>query len=80
MDKLLNFFFSGLQKLEFGRCTLFPPGRAKDLSALRYIYIYILYILIHKNEQTRFLPVLKFHDDYYWGGESQKTHWLTGNC
>ena len=30
------FFLSGLQKLEFGRCSLFPPGRAKDLSASLY--------------------------------------------
>ena len=29
-------FLSGLQKLEFGRCTFFLPGRAKDLSAPRY--------------------------------------------
>jgi hypothetical protein len=26
-------FLSGLQKLEFGRCSLFPSDRAKDLSA-----------------------------------------------
>ena len=32
------FFLSGLQKLEFGRCSLFLPGRAKDLSALQYIW------------------------------------------
>ena len=25
------FFLSGLQKLEFGRCSFFLPGRAKDL-------------------------------------------------
>ena len=28
-----EFFLSDFQKLEFGRCGLFPPGRAKDLSA-----------------------------------------------
>ena len=28
-------FLSGLQKLEFGRCSLFPSDRAKDLSAPR---------------------------------------------
>ena len=38
MDNLLIFFFflSGLQKLDFGRCSLLLPGRAKDLSAPRY--------------------------------------------
>ena len=30
-----EFFLSGLQKFEFGRCSLFLPGWAKDLSALR---------------------------------------------
>jgi hypothetical protein len=31
-----DFFLIGLQKLEFGRCSVFLPGRAKDLSAPRY--------------------------------------------
>jgi len=30
-----DFFLSGLQKLEFSRCSFFLPGRAKDLSAHR---------------------------------------------
>ena len=29
------FFLSGFQKLEFGRCSLFLPDMAKDLSAPR---------------------------------------------
>ena len=35
-DNLLIFFLSGLQKLDFGRCSMFLPDRAKNLSALRY--------------------------------------------
>ena len=31
------FFFCVFQKLEFGRCSLFLPGWAKDLSAHRYL-------------------------------------------
>ena len=30
-------FLSGLQKLEFGHCSLFPSGRAKDLSPPWYV-------------------------------------------
>ena len=30
-------FLSGLQKLEFGRCSLFPSTSGKDLSATQYI-------------------------------------------
>ena len=33
--QLSEIFLSGLQKLEFGRCSLFLPGWAKDLSASR---------------------------------------------
>ena len=55
MDKLLNFFLRGLQKLEFGRCGLFPPGRAKDLSALRYIDIFYIYSYIKMNKRDSYL-------------------------
>ena len=35
-EQLSEFFFlSGLQKIEFGRCSLFPSWSAKDLSAPR---------------------------------------------
>ena len=41
-----EFFLSGFQKLEFGRCSFFLPGRAKDLPAPRYSLSrnYALYI------------------------------------
>ena len=31
-DNILNFFLSGLQKLEFGRCSLFPSRSGKGLT------------------------------------------------
>ena len=62
MENLLNFFFlSGLQKLEFGRCNLFPSWSGKGListpvgmiARISYDYIHFTSLIFHG--RSRFL-------------------------
>ena len=51
--QISELFSSGLQKLEFGRCSCFLPGRAKDLSARRYIEMCLCKVLVVLSKGAR---------------------------